>query len=187
MYKAPVGADCPPHDLHHDGSCVVLQNQMMTRFAGLRSRRHLKSQIDRSLLSVLTVPRLHLQRGRCRRRRSHVEPGNGGNVSITVAPLATLICMRQLVHLSIEEITVQGILHALADPVRVAMFADIVSQGYPRACPNFLTVSDKAIPKSTLSQHFKGLHESRLIRSERAAWRYITSRGARKSSSGSRA
>src|SRR5258708_35821654 len=75
--------------------------------------------------------------------------------------------MRPLVHPSIEEVTVEGILHALSDPVRVAMDADIVAQECPQSCSNFLRVSDKAIPKSTLSQHFKILREAGLIRSER--------------------
>ncbi|MEO8130717.1 MAG: helix-turn-helix domain-containing protein [Bryobacteraceae bacterium] len=75
--------------------------------------------------------------------------------------------MRPLFHPSIEEITVEGVLHALADPVRVAMYAGIVAQGCPQNCSSFLTVSDKAIPKSTLSQHFKILREAGLIRSER--------------------
>ena len=61
----------------------------------------------------------------------------------------------------------EGILHALSDPVRVAMYAEIVAQECPQSCSNFLTVSDKAIPKSTLSQHFKVLREAGLIRSER--------------------
>lgn len=61
----------------------------------------------------------------------------------------------------------EGILHALSDPVRVAMYADIVAQECPQNCSNFLKVSDKAIPKSTLSQHFKMLREAGLIRSER--------------------
>jgi DNA-binding transcriptional ArsR family regulator len=75
--------------------------------------------------------------------------------------------MRPLFHPSIEEVTVEGILHALSDPVRVAMYADIVGQACTQSCSNFLTVSDKAIPKSTLSQHFKILREAGLIRSER--------------------
>jgi len=33
--------------------------------------------------------------------------------------------MRPLFHPSIEDVTVEGILHALSDPVRVAIFADI--------------------------------------------------------------
>src|ERR1700719_3781722 len=81
--------------------------------------------------------------------------------------MTTLIGMRPLFHPSIEEVTVEGILHALSDPVRVAMYADNVAQECPRSCSNFLTVSDKAIPKSTLSQHFKILREAGLIRSER--------------------
>lgn len=75
--------------------------------------------------------------------------------------------MRPLFHPSIEEVTVEGILHALSDPIRVAMFADIAAQKCPLSCSNFLTVSDKSIPKSTLSQHFKILREAGLIRSER--------------------
>jgi DNA-binding transcriptional ArsR family regulator len=81
--------------------------------------------------------------------------------------VTTLIGMRPLFHPSIEDVTVEGILHALSDPVRVAMYADIVAQECPRNCSNFLTVSNKAIPKSTLSQHFKILREAGLIRSER--------------------
>ncbi|HTW67164.1 MAG TPA: helix-turn-helix domain-containing protein [Bryobacteraceae bacterium] len=75
--------------------------------------------------------------------------------------------MRPLFHPSIAEVTVEGILHALSDPTRVAMYADIVAQECPQSCSNFLKVSDQAIPKSTLSQHFKILREAGLIRSER--------------------
>ena len=75
--------------------------------------------------------------------------------------------VRPLIHPSLEDITVEGILHALSDPVRAAIFADIVSQECPHNCSMFLTVSDKAIPKSTLSQHFRALREAGLIRGER--------------------
>jgi len=81
--------------------------------------------------------------------------------------MTSLIVMRPLFHPSIKEVTVEGILHALSDPVRVSMYADIVAQECPQNCSNFLKVSDKAIPKSTLSQHFKILREAGLIRSER--------------------
>jgi DNA-binding transcriptional ArsR family regulator len=81
--------------------------------------------------------------------------------------MATLISMRPLFHPSIEEVTVEGILHALSDPVRVAIYADIVSQECSQNCSTFLTVSDKTIPKSTLSQHFRELREAGLIRGER--------------------
>jgi DNA-binding transcriptional ArsR family regulator len=72
-----------------------------------------------------------------------------------------------MLHPSIEDVTVEGILYALSDSVRVAIFVDIVGQECPQNCSTFLTVRDKAIPKSTLSQHFKILRESGLIRSER--------------------
>src|ERR1700760_1966797 len=81
--------------------------------------------------------------------------------------MTTLMPMRPLFHPSIEDVTVERILHALSDPVRVAIYADIVGQECSQNCSTFLRVSDKAIPKSTLSQHFKILREAGLIRSER--------------------
>jgi DNA-binding transcriptional ArsR family regulator len=79
----------------------------------------------------------------------------------------TLMHVRPLFHPSLEDISVEGILHALSDPIRVAIFADIVSQGCSQNCSKFLTVSEKAIPKSTLSEHFRALREAGLIRGER--------------------
>ena len=75
--------------------------------------------------------------------------------------------MRPLFHPSVEDVTVEGILHALSDPVRVAIFSQIVSGGCPQNCSGFLHINEKAIPKSTLSQHFKALREAGLIRGER--------------------
>ncbi|MCU1298034.1 MAG: regulatory protein ArsR [Acidobacteriaceae bacterium] len=75
--------------------------------------------------------------------------------------------MRPLFHPSVDDVTVEAILHALSDPVRVAIFSDIAGSNCSQNCSNFLNVSDKAIPKSTLSQHFKALREAGLIRSER--------------------
>src|SRR5712692_5274372 len=75
--------------------------------------------------------------------------------------------MRPLFHPSVEDITVEGILHALSDPVRVAIYADIVGSECSRSCSNFLNVSERTIPKSTLSQHYKALREAGLIRGER--------------------
>jgi DNA-binding transcriptional ArsR family regulator len=75
--------------------------------------------------------------------------------------------MRPLFHPSIEDITVEGILHALSDPVRVAIFTDIASSQCSQNCTNFVNVSERPIPKSTLSQHFKALREAGLIRGER--------------------
>jgi DNA-binding transcriptional ArsR family regulator len=75
--------------------------------------------------------------------------------------------MRPLVHPSVEDVTVEGILHALSDPVRVAIFTDIASSNCSQNCTNFVNVSERPVPKSTLSQHFKALREAGLIRGER--------------------
>lgn len=75
--------------------------------------------------------------------------------------------MRPLYHPAIEEITVQGILHALADPVRVRILMGLFRSDCTRNCTTFLNVSNTPLPKSTLSMHFGVLRESGLIRSER--------------------
>ena len=75
--------------------------------------------------------------------------------------------MRPLFHPSVEDVTVEAILHALSEPVRVAIFADIAGSQCSQNRSTFLRVSNKTIPKSTLSQHFKALREAGLIRSER--------------------
>jgi len=75
--------------------------------------------------------------------------------------------MRPLFHPSIEDVTVEAILHALSDPVRVAIFAEIAGSACSQTCSSFLNMREKAIPKSSLSQHFKALREAGLIRGER--------------------
>ena len=75
--------------------------------------------------------------------------------------------MRPLVHPAIEDGTFEAILHALADPVRVAIYARIIGSQFPQSCSSLMTVTAVAVPKSTLSQHFKVLREAGLIRSER--------------------
>ena len=75
--------------------------------------------------------------------------------------------MRPLYHPSLDDITVEGILHALSDPVRAHILARIVRADGAQTCSAFLEISERPIPKSTLSQHFKALREAGLIRSER--------------------
>ncbi len=75
--------------------------------------------------------------------------------------------MRPLFHPSLDDVSVERILHALSHPVRAAIFAQIAAGPCPQTCSSFLTVSERSIPKSTLSQHFKALREAGLIRSER--------------------
>jgi DNA-binding transcriptional ArsR family regulator len=75
--------------------------------------------------------------------------------------------MKPLIHPQIDDVRVEAILYALSDPVRAAIFRQIASSGQARTCSAFATVSERAVPKSTLSQHFKVLREAGLIRSER--------------------
>jgi len=75
--------------------------------------------------------------------------------------------MRPLFHPAVEDVNVEGILHALSDLTRVQILAQIVNAQCSQNCSAFLEISDKPIPKSTLSQHFNVLRAAGLIRSER--------------------
>lgn len=75
--------------------------------------------------------------------------------------------MRPLYHPSPDEITVQGILHALADPVRVRMLMELLSTEATLNCTDFRNIHNAPLPKSTLSNHVTILREAGLITSER--------------------
>ena len=75
--------------------------------------------------------------------------------------------MRPLPHPALGDISLEGILHALSDQVRVAIFVGIAGSDCSQRCSAFANVSARTVPKSTLSQHFKALREAGLIRSER--------------------
>ena len=75
--------------------------------------------------------------------------------------------MRPLYHPSLEDITVQGLLYAMSDPVRVRICAELAQAEGTMNCASFLPNGNTKIPKSTMSQHFKILREAGLIRSER--------------------
>src|SRR5712671_5078010 len=75
--------------------------------------------------------------------------------------------MRPLYHPSLKEITVQGVLYALSDPVRVRIYAELTQADCAMICSALLSNGNLKLPKSTLSQHFKILREAGLIRSER--------------------
>ncbi len=70
-------------------------------------------------------------------------------------------------HPNIKDITVEGILHALGDPVRVRIFMELASAECTKNCSNFINVDKTPLAKSTLSHHFKILREAGLIISER--------------------
>jgi len=75
--------------------------------------------------------------------------------------------MRPLSHPQIENVRLEAILHALSDPARAALFIQIAGADCAQTCTALAEGAGQAIPKSTLSQHFKVLREAGLIRSER--------------------
>jgi DNA-binding transcriptional ArsR family regulator len=75
--------------------------------------------------------------------------------------------MRPFYHPPLEEITVEGIIYALSDPVRVQIFSQLASAECAKSCTTFTHVKETPLPKSTLSQHFRILREAGLIQSER--------------------
>ena len=76
--------------------------------------------------------------------------------------------MRPLFHPSIDDVTVEGILHALSDPVRASIYAKLAGLDCAATCTALQRAGDRTIPKSSLSQHFRVLREAGLVRSERA-------------------
>ena len=67
---------------------------------------------------------------------------------------------RLLDHPEPEEIRLEGVLHALSDPMRLQIVRDLESVGIEQACADFgLPVS-----KSTTTHHFRVLRESGVIR-----------------------
>lgn len=73
--------------------------------------------------------------------------------------------MRPFLHPRSDEISLQGVLHALADPERLALFRRIcVSEAGPVSC---IGCAPTDMPKSSLSRHVQVLREAGLVRSER--------------------
>jgi DNA-binding transcriptional ArsR family regulator len=72
--------------------------------------------------------------------------------------------MRPLVHPPVEAITLQGVLHALAEPTRLVMVRAMVDMAKAANCT---TLAPCTMPKSTQSFHFQVLREAGIIHSER--------------------
>ena len=75
--------------------------------------------------------------------------------------------MKPFFHPAPEDLQPAAILHALSDPVRAAIYVNIVQAGGFKTCAAVSAVGDRVIPKSSLSSHIKVLREAGLIRSER--------------------
>lgn len=72
--------------------------------------------------------------------------------------------LRPFLHPTIEEVTLERLLFALADPVRLEIVRTLAARGCPMNCSS--AAPDK-LPKSTQSHHYQVLREAGLIRSER--------------------
>ncbi len=83
--------------------------------------------------------------------------------------------MRPLLHPAVEDIAVETLLHALADPVRVAICAELSKPRCTANCSAFREILNEPIPKSTLSLHFRILREAGLIRGERCGVEMLNS------------
>ncbi|EPH42671.1 helix-turn-helix domain-containing protein [Streptomyces aurantiacus] len=72
----------------------------------------------------------------------------------TAAPNA-----RALVHPAREEIRLEGVLHALADPLRLLVVRELASEDAELTCSHF----ELPITKSTTTHHFRVLREAGLV------------------------
>ena len=70
--------------------------------------------------------------------------------------------MKQFVHPATDDITLTGILGALADPMRLRIFKKLLSETECMSCLEAAPCPNMA--KSTLSHHFRILREAGLIR-----------------------
>jgi predicted transcriptional regulator len=74
---------------------------------------------------------------------------------------------RPLRHPDMDSIHVADVLHALADPVRLAIVCELAEADGGINCVDTMSRVHVVLPKSTCSQHFQILREAGLIRCER--------------------
>jgi DNA-binding transcriptional ArsR family regulator len=74
---------------------------------------------------------------------------------------------RPLSHPNMDDVTVAGILYALADPVRLAIVNELLYAECGVSCTETAHRLAMPMPKSTCSQHYRILREAGVIRSER--------------------
>lgn len=78
--------------------------------------------------------------------------------------------MRPLRHPAADAITLQGLLYALADPVRLGIVRRLYEQGTLNCAQS---CGDDALPRATLSRHFDQLRDAGLVRTERDGVQYL--------------
>ncbi|MFI5689378.1 ArsR/SmtB family transcription factor [Streptomyces sp. NPDC051636] len=73
---------------------------------------------------------------------------------------STSATSRDLPHPAPEEIRLEGVLHALSDPLRLQIVRELAARGDELSCSDF----DVPVTKSTTTHHFRVLRESGVIR-----------------------
>jgi DNA-binding transcriptional ArsR family regulator len=73
--------------------------------------------------------------------------------------------MVQFVHPNTEDISLAGVLGALADPMRLRIVGNMLNKNGCMSCSEAMPCPDMA--KSTLSHHFRILREAGLIRTDK--------------------
>ncbi|MEU6575151.1 helix-turn-helix transcriptional regulator [Streptomyces sp. NPDC046805] len=72
----------------------------------------------------------------------------------------TAVTSRELPHPERDEIRLEGVLHALSDPLRLQIVRELAADGGELSCSYF----DLPVTKSTTTHHFRVLRESGVIR-----------------------
>lgn len=73
---------------------------------------------------------------------------------------STSVTSRELEHPGRDEIRLEGVLHALSDPLRLQIVRELAAMGDEMTCSQF----DLPVTKSTTTHHFRVLRESGVIR-----------------------
>src|SRR4051794_36436893 len=79
---------------------------------------------------------------------------------------------RPFLHPAIEDVTLESVLHALADPTRLEIIKRLTGETCGMNCS---MAAPADLPKSTQSHHFQVLREAGLIRSERRGTEVVNS------------
>lgn len=74
--------------------------------------------------------------------------------------MTTAASPRELAHPARDEIRLEGVLHALSDPVRLRVVRELAAAESELSCSYF----DLPVTKSTSTHHFRVLRESGVIR-----------------------
>ena len=85
-------------------------------------------------------------------------------MNLPPALIIFVIMQRPFTHPAIADVTLEGVLYALSDPVRLEIVRRLMTQACPMNCS---AAAPEGMPKSSASHHYQILRESGLIRSER--------------------